>query len=252
MKMRKVVDSRKGVEEDLHQQEERLNLKLTLKHYRDTLKATVTALLQLVKIVLIHSVISPLLSEKEKITDIGVAGAEHKDCSRTEDGQDCTVNKAEMSGCCGLPADIPMMTTYQEHSDSAKEVIVAEEMKNPGIDAAVVEDIYFSGHKSKDVLNKEGKSFAKVKDSSEKEVAHRSSSVQEFGNVSPQNWHWLHLFQEEFPRRSPRLQSIPDFGSQTVVSQDNSQPRENKKNNIKTLKDKERNPFMQQRQNNKM
>ena len=172
---------------------------------------------------------SPLLSEKEKITDIGVAGAEHKDCSRTEDGQDCTVNKAEMSGCCGLPADIPMMTTYQEHSDSAKEVIVAEEMKNPGIDAAVVEDIYFSGHKSKDVLNKEGKSFAKVKDSSEKEVAHRSSSVQEFGNVSPQNWHWLHLFQEEFPRRSPRLQSIPDFGSQTVVSQDNSQPRKTKR-----------------------
>jgi len=174
---------------------------------------------------------SPLLPGREKITDVDVVGAKHKNCPRTEGGQDCTMNKAEIVGSCGLPADITIMTTHQEHSDSAKEVIVAEKMKNPGLDAAVVDDIHFSGHKSKDVSSKEGGASVKVhvRDSSEKENTHRCSSVQEHDHVPPQNWHWMHLFEEEFPRRSPRLQSAPHFGSQSVVSQDNSQPRKTKR-----------------------
>ena len=177
---------------------------------------------------------SPLLPEK--ITDVGVVGAEHKYCSRTEDGQDRTMNKAEIVGCCGLPADIPIMTTYQGHSDSAKEVIVAEEMKNPGIDAAVVDDIHFSGHKSKDILSKEGEASVKVKDT------HRCSFVQEHDNVSSRNWNWLHLFEEEFPRRSPRLQSTPDFGSQTVLSLDNKKSKKTKRPRSKQSTTKKETP----------
>lgn len=191
---------------------------------------------------------APLLPEREKITDIDVVGVDHRDCSRTEDGQDYTVNIAEIVGCCCLPADIPIMTTCQECSDSAKEVIVVEEMENPGIDTAVVDDIHFSGHKSEENLNKEGlvslsgKASVKAKDSFEKGDAHRCSSVQEHDNVSLQNWHWLHLFEEEFPRRSPRLQSIPNFGSQTGVSQDNSQPRKTKRARSKHLRTKKEIP----------
>lgn len=177
---------------------------------------------------------SSLLSLKERKSDIGVVGAEHKDCSRTEDGQDSTVNKA---GRCGLAADIPIITTSQEVSDSAKEIIVAEDMENPGkyVDTTVMEDIHYPDHKCEDTLSKEGlvslngKAPVKVKDSFEKDDAHSCSSVQESENVSPQNWHWLHLFEEEFPRRSPRLLSIPYVGSQTVVFQDNNQPRKTKR-----------------------
>ena len=180
---------------------------------------------------------SPLLSKKERIPDIGVVGAEHKDCSKTEDGQDFTVNKADIVGCSGLAADIPMMTTSQECSDSAKEIIVAKDMENPGIhvDTSVMEDIHHPDHKSEDILSKEGlvslngKASVKAKVSFEKDDAYRCSSIRESDNVSPQNWHWLHLFEEEFPRRSPRLLSVPNFGSQTVVFQDNSQPRQTKR-----------------------
>ena len=191
---------------------------------------------------------SPLLSEKEKIPDIDAVRAEHKDCSRTEDGQECTVNNAGIVGCCGLTTDIPIMTSYQEHSDSSKQVIAAEEMGNPGIDTTFMEDIHFPGHKSEGNLGKEGlvplqsKVSVKAKVSFEKEDAHRCSSAQESDNVSPQNWHWLRLFEEEFPRRSPRLQSTPNFGNQTVVSQDNSQPRKTKRARSKHSRTKKENP----------
>lgn len=178
---------------------------------------------------------SPLLSEKEKILDTGVVEAEHNDGSRTQDDQDCSVNNAEIVGCSGLATDIPIATTYnQEHSDSAKDIVVAEEMENPGTDTTVMENKHFPGHKSEDTLSKEGlvslegKASVKAKDSFEKEDAGRCSSVQESDNFSSQNWHWLRLFEEEFPRRSPRLRSTPNFGSQTVVSQGNDQPRKTK------------------------
>ena len=177
---------------------------------------------------------SSLLSMKERKPDIGVVGAEHKDCSRTEDGQDSTVNKA---GHCGLAADIPIITTSQERSDSAKEIIVAEDMENPGIyvGTTVMEDIDYPDHKCEDTLSKEGlvshngKAPVKGKDSFKKDDAHSCSSVQESENVSPQNWHWLHLFEEEFPRRSPRLLSIPYVGSQTIVFQGNNERRKTKR-----------------------
>lgn len=179
----------------------------------------------------------PPLSEKEKIADISAVGAELKDCSRTENVQHCPVNKAEIVGYCGIATDInSIITTCQEHSDSA------EEKKNPVLETAVVEDIHFLGHESKDILSKEGKTSVKVKDSFEKEDAHRCSSVQEHDNISPQNWHWLHLFEEEFPRRSPRLQSTPNLGSETVVSQDNSLVRKTKRARSKHSRTKKETP----------
>jgi len=174
----------------------------------------------------------PPLSEKEKTADICADGAELKDCSRTEDVQDCTVNKAKIVGYCGIDTDISITTKCQELSNSAKEVIVGEEKKNPILDTAIVEDIHFLGHESEDILSKEGKTSVKVKD----------SFVQEHDNISPQNWHWLHLFEEEFPRRSPRLQSTPNLGSETVVSQDNSQVRKTKRARSKHSRTKKETP----------
>ena len=194
---------------------------------------------------------SPLLSiKKERILDIGVAGAEHKDCSRTEDGEDSTVNKADIVGHSGLAVDVPIMTTSQEHSDTAKEIIVAEDMENPGIhvNTTNMEDIHYPDHKSEDILSKEGlvslngKDSVMEKNSFKKDDAHLCSSVQESENVSPQNWRWLHLFEEEFPRRSPRLLSIPNFGSQTVVFQNNSEPRKTKRAKSKRSKTKKEIP----------
>ena len=193
---------------------------------------------------------SPLWSKKERMPDTGVAGAEHKDCSRTEDGQDSTVNKADIEGHCGFAADMPIMTTSQECSDSAKEIIVAEEMENPGVhvDTTVKEDIHHADHKSEDISSKEGlvslngKASVNAKVSFEKDDTYRCSSIQESDNVSPQNWHWLHLFEEEFPRRSPRLLSVPNFGSQTVVFQDNSQSRQTKRARSKHLRTKKEIP----------
>ena len=193
---------------------------------------------------------SPLSSKKERIPDIGVVGAEHKDCSRTEDGQDSTVNKADIVGSCGLAADIPMMATSQESRDSAKEIIVAKDMENAGmhVDTTVKEHIHYPDHKSEDILSKEGlvslngKASVKAKDSFEKDDVHGCSSIKERDNVSPQSWHWLHLFEEEFPRRSPRLLSIPNFGNQTVVFQDNSQPRKTKRARSKHSRTKKETP----------
>ena len=184
----------------------------------------------------------PPLSEKEKIADICADGAELKDCSRTEDVQDSTVNKGKIVHYCGIATDISIITTYQELSNLAKEGIVGEEKKNPILDTAIVEDSHFLGHESKDILSKEGKTSVKVKDSFEKEDAHRCSSVQERDNVSPQNWHWLHLFEEELPRRSPRLQSTPNLGSETVVFQDNSQVRKTKRARSKHSRTKKETP----------
>ena len=53
---------------------------------------------------------------------------------------------------------------------------------------------------------------------------------QKLKNSPSESWHWLQLFEEEYPRRSPRLRSTPNFGSQAVISQDSNitQPKKSK------------------------
>ena len=49
--------------------------------------------------------------------------------------------------------------------------------------------------------------------------------------------HWLHLFEEEFPRRSPRLQSTPSFGRKAVASEDYEPLTENDVTVLKKKRD---------------
>ena len=59
---------------------------------------------------------------------------------------------------------------------------------------------------------------------------HVSPISQKLKNSPLESWHWLQLFEEEYPRRSPRLRSTPNFGSQAVISQDSNitQPKKSK------------------------
>ncbi|KAL9956341.1 hypothetical protein ACROYT_G037806 [Oculina patagonica] len=104
-----------------------------------------------------------------------------------------------------------------------KRELAAKEMEIPGVDS-VVEDKHSSDHNSEKVSTKKGLDESTVKAGGivENEDVGRCSSRQENDNSPSENWHWLQLFEEEFPRRSPRLRSTPNFGSQTVLSQDNS------------------------------
>ena len=170
-----------------------------------------------------------ILSDNEKICAVDVVNEEHKDCSRTHYDQDWVLNKGQIGGCSDLSRDIPGISTCsKEHSDSADEVsfasnkpeLVGKEMEISDIDA-VVEDKQSSNHNSEKASTKEDldESTVEVKDISENEEC---SSVHRSDNSPLENWQWLQLFEEEFPRRSPRLRSTPNFGSQTAYSQDNS------------------------------
>lgn len=172
------------------------------------------------------------VSDNEKILDVDVVKEECEDCSRTQDDQDWTVNHVETVGCSGLDKDVSIISTCKkEHGDSNKKVcfasnkkeIGAKEMEIPGIDT-VADDKHSSDHNSEKVSTKEGFDESTVKAGGivENEDIGRCSSRHESDNSPSENWHWLQLFEEEFPRRSPRLRSTPNFGSQTVQSQDNS------------------------------
>lgn len=170
-----------------------------------------------------------ILFNDEKICAVDMVNEEHKDCSRTQDDQDWLLNKAEIQGCSDLSRDIPVLSTCsKEHSysddavsfASSKTELVGKEMEISDIDT-VVEDKQSSKHNSEKASSKEGldESTVKVKDIPENE---EWSAVHKSDNSPLENWKWLQLFEEEFPRRSPRLRSTPNFGSQTAHSQDNS------------------------------
>ena len=169
------------------------------------------------------------LSDNEKILGDDVGKEENKACSRTQDDQDWTLNNAEIVACSGPGKHVPIISTCnEEHSDPAKEdsfvsdkkELAVKEMEIPHIDI-VVKVEHSSDHNSEKAFTKDGQdvSTAKVKDILESEEC---SSVNKSDNSPSEKWHWLQLFEEEFPRRSPRLRSTPNFGSQTVLSQDSS------------------------------
>ena len=57
---------------------------------------------------------------------------------------------------------------------------------------------------------------------------HVSPISQKIKNSPLESWHWLQLFEEEYPRRSPRLRSTPNFGRQAVISQGSNMTQPNK------------------------
>ncbi|KAJ7362059.1 hypothetical protein OS493_013148 [Desmophyllum pertusum] len=125
------------------------------------------------------------------------------------------------------------------------------EIENPSIKTIAKENRHSSDHtcNSVDAFTKESlgspNEDADVK--VEKEDSGSCSSLRGSDNLPSKTVRWLQLFEEEFPRRSPRLRSTPNFGCQAVVSQDNNnvmQSRGKNQQDQNKIKNKERNHIM--------
>ena len=154
----------------------------------------------------------------------GVVVLEKQDCFQVKQCEDYNVN-------IGFVEDVPNMSECrQRNGDLSPKAYAAsnenrsttEKVESPS-NETVSENTKKLGHNSQESLGLSKDSVSlNEKDGHQKGETSTLSSVSENNNSSSENWHWLHLFEEEFPRRSPRLRTTPNFGSQTVVSQENN------------------------------
>ncbi|XP_022782318.1 uncharacterized protein LOC111323273 [Stylophora pistillata] len=149
--------------------------------------------------------------------------SEHKDFSKSKDNQGHTLRTA---ACSGLNKDVVQIPLgNNENSKSVKDISFA----NNGKVSEVVESLSIgtvtvvnSESINNEVIQKclpKVEASGKATEAPEKKDTFHFSSVCESVNSSPENRHWMHLFEEEFPRRSRRLQSTPSFGKQSVISE---------------------------------
>lgn len=153
--------------------------------------------------------------------------SEHKDFSKSEVDQGQTLRNAACS--CGNE-DVQIPSRNNENSESTNVIYFDNCGKEMTATSEVVEPLSIGTVSvfNPDALNNEGiqeclakgEASEKAAEAPEKKNSISCPSVHENGSLSLESRHWMHLFEEEFPRRSPRLQSTPSFGKQSLVSKD--------------------------------
>ena len=171
---------------------------------------------------------SLVLSDNETILHGNVVIADKQDCLQ--------VQHVEHQGMeNGLGEDVPKLPACsKEISDLVHHRDIYFTNSESGCTATSEETVYkdrnSTDHSSKDIITENRLGLSKdtavtlnEKDCLvQKEETDNSTPVREGDNSPSENWHWLRLFEEEFPRRSPRLRSTPNFKTQGVVSPDNN------------------------------
>ena len=182
---------------------------------------------------LISSRDSFVLCDNVKLPEVDEVVSEQKDCSKSEDDQD---HNAKTAACSGVDKDVTQISSCnKENSDSVKDICFVNNEKESTatvVEHSSIETVVhnrnslncnsdvFTNEDIQECLPKGEAAAEKSKDAPKKKDASSCFSVHDSGGSLSENKHWLHLFEEEFPRRSPRLQSTPRFRRQAVVSED--------------------------------
>ena len=210
---------------------------------------------------------SLISSDNETILDSDVASTDGKDCFQSQQGVDL---KAIDSCLCGSGQGVVQVPSTgnescnhellqkQCHSNSllgqhnAKHVL-AQSKEN-------VRMIHSSDHhNARDDSTRHTCSLEKANDrvtvienggKHQKESTSNSFTLDKSDDCPSGNQPWLWLFEEQFPRRSPRIQSMPNFRDQAHFSQDNEVTHPKKTKRIRKKKSRTENDTPSSRNNN--
>ena len=179
---------------------------------------------------------SRVLSDDKKNVDDNVVTAEKQDnhCNQTQELEDQAIKICQAEDVSALSTRSQEIEDlcHEDCFDNSESKCTAKKIKDQNSPNITQESLdllkgTISLNKTDGYQNKETNEL------------HVSPVSQKLKNAPSENWHWVQLFEEDFPRRSPRLRSMPNFGSQGVTSQDGNvtQPKKSKAKKSRTQKD---------------
>ena len=210
---------------------------------------------------------SLISSDNETILDSDVASTDGKDCFQSQQGVDLKAIDSYLGGSGQGVVQVPStgnesgnheLSQKQCHSSSllgqhnAKDVLAQSKenvrMRNSS-----------DHHNARDDSTRHTCSLEKENDrvtvienggKHQNESTSNSFTLDESDDCPSGNQPWLWLFEEQFPRRSPRIQSMPNFRDQAHFSQDNKVTHPKKTKRIRKKKSRTENDTPSSRNNN--
>lgn len=210
---------------------------------------------------------SLISSDNETILDSDVASTDGKDCFQSQQGVDLKAIDSYLGGSGQGVVQVPStgnescnheLSQKQCHSSSllgqhnAKNVLAQSKenvrMRNSS-----------DHHNARDDSTRHTCSLEKANDrvtvienggKHQNESTSNSFTLDESDDCPSGNQPWLWLFEEQFPRRSPRIQSMPNFRDQAHFSQDNKVTHPKKTKCIRKKKSRTENDTPSSRNNN--